>query len=106
VGAWSIPGGRVEAGEAVAGAVERELAEETGLAGRCGAFVGWVERISPEYHFVILDFVVELAPGEQPARAGDDAAEVRWVPLADLASVDGLVPGLLDFLREHGLVAG
>jgi 8-oxo-dGTP diphosphatase len=106
VGAWSIPGGRVEAGEALAAAVERELAEETGLEGRCGAFVGWVERISPEYHFVILDFVVELAPGAQSARAGDDAAEVRWEPVTDLASVDGLVPGLLDFLREHGLVPG
>jgi 8-oxo-dGTP diphosphatase len=103
VGAWSIPGGRVEPGESLAAAVERELAEETGLVGRCGAFIGWVERISPEYHFVILDFAAEVPGGAEPV-AGDDAAEVVWVRLADVAQWPGLVPGLSDFLREHDLL--
>ncbi len=101
-GAWSIPGGRVERGETLAAAVERELAEETGLAGRCGGFIGWVERISVEHHFVILDFLVDVEARATP-RAGDDAAEVRWVGLAELGGVDPLVPGLIEFLREHGI---
>jgi 8-oxo-dGTP diphosphatase len=104
VGAWSIPGGRVEAGETLATAVERELVEETGLEGRCGAFVGWVERISSDHHFVILDFLVEVSGGGA-ATAGDDAAEVRWVPLREVVELDDLVPGLVEFLREHGLLA-
>lgn len=102
VGAWSVPGGRVEPGESLAAAVERELAEETGLVGRCGPFVGWVERISAAYHYVILDFLVDVHDGS--AVAGDDAADVAWLPLDSLASTDyQLVPGLLDFLREHGI---
>ena len=78
--------------------------EETGLAGRCGRFVGWVERISDDYHFVILDFLVDVGDDAEP-RAGDDATEVAWVPLADARRSEPLVPGLLEFLREHAIVA-
>jgi 8-oxo-dGTP diphosphatase len=101
VGAWSVPGGRVEPGEALVAAVERELWEETGLRGRCGELVGWVERIGDGYHYVILDFDVHVDEGGE-LRAGDDAAAAAWVPLDELASRDDLVPGLLEFLREHG----
>jgi ADP-ribose pyrophosphatase YjhB (NUDIX family) len=103
VGSWSIPGGRVEPGETLSASVERELAEETGLAGRCGGFIGWVERISPEYHFVILDFAAEVPEGAEPV-AGDDAADVAWVPITEVAQWPGLVPGLAEFLQEHALV--
>ena len=68
----------------------RELREETGLEGTCGAFVGWVERIGVDYHFVILDFEVEVV-GDPIA--GDDADEARWVAISSLddhALVDGL----------------
>jgi ADP-ribose pyrophosphatase YjhB (NUDIX family) len=102
-GLWSLPGGRVETGEALAAAVERELLEETGLTGRCGPFVGWVERIGAGYHYVILDFVVEV-DDVSSARAGDDAAGVAWVPMAALRTWPDLVPGIVAFLDEHGLV--
>jgi 8-oxo-dGTP diphosphatase len=106
VGLWSIPGGRVEWGEPLAAAVVREVAEETGLAVVAGEWLGWVERIDRDHHFVIHDLLVRLAAGVAPesARAGDDASAVRWVELDELADVEDLVPGLLDFLREHGVV--
>lgn len=99
VGLWSIPGGRVEWGETLAAAVERELTEETGLTGRCGVEIGWVQRIADDTHFVIVDFAVHV---DDPStlRAGSDALEAAWVPLADVLTLP-LVEGLGAFLTDH-----
>jgi ADP-ribose pyrophosphatase YjhB (NUDIX family) len=102
-GTWSVPGGRVEAGETLAEAVVRELFEETGLAGVCDGMLGWVERIGPDHHFVILDFLVTVLDDAPPV-AGDDAAEARWVPLAEVADLD-LSEGLAEFLHDHGILS-
>jgi 8-oxo-dGTP diphosphatase len=102
IGRWSVPGGRVEPGETLAEAVVRELEEETGLEGVCGALVGWVERIDDDQHLVILDFLVDVLEPEL-ARAGDDAIDVAWVPLEDVAE-QLLVEGLAEFLHEHGIL--
>jgi 8-oxo-dGTP diphosphatase len=99
-GEWSIPGGRLEAGETIAEAVVREVREETGLESVCGPLVGWVERFDDGHHFVILDFEVTVLDDAAP-RAGDDAAEAAWVALADVADLR-LVDGLAEFLHEHG----
>jgi 8-oxo-dGTP diphosphatase len=101
-GLWTVPGGRVEGGELLAEAVVRELAEETGVEGVCGSLIGWVERIEPGYHHVILDFSVTVL-GTDPPQAGDDATEALWVPLDDVAGL-ALVEGLAEFLHDHGLL--
>jgi ADP-ribose pyrophosphatase YjhB (NUDIX family) len=102
-GEWSIPGGRVEWGETLAEAVVRELGEETGAEAVCDRLVGWVERLGPDYHFVILDFAVTvLEPGV--VHAGSDAAEVEWVPIDEVPH-RRLVEGLAEFLHEHGIVS-
>ncbi len=103
-GSWSVPGGRVEHGETLAQAVEREVLEETGLTVRCGELVGWVERIDARHHFVILDFTASpVADPPWSLSAGGDAADARWVPLPDVPGL-GLVNGLEAFLRRHGVL--
>ena len=102
VGEWSVPGGRVEPGELLMEAVVRELLEETGLRGVCGPLVGWVERISEDHHFVILDFEVTVIGDAEPT-AGTDAAEARWWPVAEVARLE-LVDGLAEFLHDHGVI--
>jgi 8-oxo-dGTP diphosphatase len=102
-GEWSVPGGKVEHGEALVEAVTRELLEETGLEGVCGPLLGWAERIDGDDHYVILDFEVTLVGDDQPT-AGDDAAEVAWVELhavTDLLLVDGLA----ELLHDNGIIA-
>ncbi|MEZ5142733.1 MAG: NUDIX domain-containing protein [Acidimicrobiales bacterium] len=101
-GSWSVPGGRVEPGELLAEAVVRELYEETGLEGVCGRLVGIAERIDDAHHYVICDFEATVLDGTSP-RAGDDAAEVAWVP-RHLVAEQPLVDGLAEFLHEHGII--
>ena len=101
-GEWSVPGGRVEAGETLAEAVVRELAEETGIEGVCNELVGWVERIGRSYHYVILDFAVTVLEASEPVPGGD-ATEAAWVPLSEVSQRD-LVEGLAEFLHEHGVI--
>jgi 8-oxo-dGTP diphosphatase len=81
-GQWSIPGGMLELSESIVAGVRRELAEETGLEVRVLDLIEVFERIVPgeggrtRYHFVILDYLCEMASGE--ARAGSDVTDVAW----------------------------
>lgn len=102
-GLWSLPGGRVERGETMRAAVERELWEETAVRGRCTDLVGWVERIA-EDHYVIFDFAV-IADLPITPTAGDDADEARMVPFDGLHDLE-LVGGLWEFLTDHGVIPG
>lgn len=102
VGLWSVPGGRVEAGETLAEAATRELLEETGIEGACGPLLGWAEVFDEAGHFVILDFeVTPLATGEPVA--GDDASEARWVDLPEVTDLP-LVEGLAEMLHDNGII--
>ena len=101
-GRWSVPGGRVERGESLERAVVREVEEETGVEVVCGPLLGWVDRIGPTHHVVILDFTATAVAPAVP-RAGDDAAEAAWVRIETVADLD-LVDGLAAFLRRHGVI--
>jgi 8-oxo-dGTP diphosphatase len=106
-GLWSVPGGRVEAGETLDEALRREVLEETGLEIEPGELLGYVERQDGD-HFVILDFLASVAGAgvdgdEAVIRAGDDAAEVCFVPIGEVRDLP-LVPGLGDFLIQHKIL--
>ncbi|MDQ4010331.1 MAG: NUDIX domain-containing protein [Actinomycetota bacterium] len=95
-GRWSVPGGRVQAGETDHHAVIREVAEETGLEIQVTRRAGGVQRCAPGGAvFDIHDYIC-LATGGS-LQAGDDADEARWCDaetLARLPIVDGLVEAL------------
>jgi 8-oxo-dGTP diphosphatase len=105
-GSWSVPGARVEHGETLHEAIVRAVLEEAGLRVVVDRFLGWAERIgetADDQHLVLLDFAVTALEPDAVPTAGNDAAEAVWVDLADLADYR-LVPGLLDFLDDAGVL--
>jgi ADP-ribose pyrophosphatase YjhB (NUDIX family) len=100
---WSLPGGKVEAGETLEAAALRELEEEVGVRARIIGFNRHVEIFGRDalgvvsHHFVVASFVGEWVSGEpQP---GPEAGAVMW---ADPLKLGGLptTRELADVLRR------
>jgi 8-oxo-dGTP diphosphatase len=101
-GLWSIPGGRIEPGETDEEALVREMFEETGLAVEVGRLIGRVQRPGPNGTVIdIADYAATVTGGT--LRPGDDAADARWVDLADLACME-ITEGLIQALTDWGVL--
>jgi len=101
-GLWSIPGGRIEPGESDIEAVVREMIEETGLTVEVGRLIGRVQRPGVNGAVIdIRDYAATVTGGT--LRAGDDAADARWVAPAELQSLD-ITEGLIDALTDWGVL--
>lgn len=100
IGLWSIPGGKLEAGETLTAACKREIKEETGLETEIKNIVAVVERRIENFHYVIIDYLVSLADEDHATPiAQSDIADAKWVDLESMADYE-LVDGLAEIIRR------
>lgn len=102
-GTWTIPGGKVEPGESLSAAVEREVLEENGLRVTCGTEL-WVVDLPDGSGgiYEVHDFVAVADAGRFAPSAGDDAADAAWFTAAQMVSMP-LTDALVDHLRWAGV---
>lgn len=97
-GAFSLPGGLVEAGETLREAALRELREEVQVEAKIVAFNRHVESIQRDdagkilRHYVIASFVGEWIAGE--GAPGPEAGEILWVEPRHIAGLN-CTPGIV-----------
>ena len=82
-GEWSLPGGKQRHGETTAETAIREIREECGIAIKPRGLLDVVDLRHEGAHYTLVDYWAETNEGA--VTAGDDAADVRWVPIAELS---------------------
>ncbi|MEZ6195610.1 MAG: NUDIX domain-containing protein [Planctomycetota bacterium] len=86
-GTWGIPGGKIDYGETMVAAYEREIREETGLVAEDHRFLMIQDCIeSPEFvkkrHFLLLNWISRVEDPSTLAR-NYELADARWVTPAE-----------------------
>ncbi len=89
---WSLPGGRIEWGERTRDAALRELKEETGCEAELVGLIDVVDAVmsarsgeEPWGHYLLVDYAARWLAGEP--KAGDDACEAGFFPIADIEAL-------------------
>ena len=86
------------------GGMHHEVLEECGIEIEVGPILGLFQPIDRDadsrirYHFTIIDFLARYRSGA--LRAGDDAADVRWVPPADLPHYRASIPRRTEMIER------
>ena len=87
-GEWVMPGGKIDLGEPIVKALQREVMEEVGLQVDVEDLLDVFEHVTPgdeNYHFIILFYLCRPRYCDI-AHNQEEVAEARWVSQQDLAA--------------------
>jgi 8-oxo-dGTP diphosphatase len=85
-GEWVMPGGKIDLGEPIVAALQREVMEEVGLQVEVEDLLDVFEHITPgenNYHFIILYYLCRPLYCDI-AHNPDEVEEARWVDSNEL----------------------
>ena len=105
-GFYSLPGGRVEFGETLHAALQREVDEETGLKIEIAELAGWREVVPGTNgggHYLIMSFAARWTSGEPVLNHELD--DFRWLDPDRLGDLT-ITAGLLDIIRSARRLLG
>ncbi|GAA4489395.1 (deoxy)nucleoside triphosphate pyrophosphohydrolase [Microbacterium panaciterrae] len=101
-GFWEFPGGKIEPGESAQEALTREMREEL----LCTVSVGeLVETTTHEYDFGIVTLTTFYATLIDAEPKLTEHSEIRWIPVAELRSVEWApadMPAVERVMYDHG----
>ncbi len=86
-GEWVMPGGKIDLGEPIVKALQREVMEEVGLKVEVEDIIDVFEHVTPgeeNYHFIILYYLCRPLSSDI-MNNHDEVAEARWVTQGELA---------------------
>ena len=84
---WEFPGGKVKAGETLAGALRRELKEELAMEAEVGAEAFRLRHRYPDRYVEVAFFIVTQCHGEARNQVFE---RIEWAPRTQLPRYDFL----------------
>lgn len=104
-GRWGFPGGKIEFGETILAAAERELFEETAVRAKAQQVLTAVDALDYDHesrvraHFILVAVLCRWVSGRPVA--GDDALEADWFDLNTLDEANlAMSFGVADVARQ------
>lgn len=99
-GSWECAGGKIEFGESLEAALEREILEETGLAVTTERILYAATLLTdPARQVVIITYLCRSARGE--IQLSEEHTDYRWCTLSELLTL--LPPQIITDFQEHGI---
>lgn len=103
---WCLPGGGLEAGEAVVDGITREMREETAIMPKVGGLLYVQQFATPKTQTEHLEFFFHVVNAEDYVHVDLSKTSHGAIEIAEIAFVDPAITNILpEFLRTENLPA-